>query len=96
MKRIYCRYGAFVYCDAMSVDNIYSIDIDEKDKCIELNAVDHFPIAWITGYDRVEEVSFIRYDEKGDLDSEDDNILVENGIMIYKKDDIIDLSNRSW
>lgn len=89
MKRIYCKYGAFVYCDAMAVDNIYSIDINEEDKCIELNAIDNFPIAWITGYDTTEEVSFVRYDEEGYLTS-NDNIIIENGIMIYKGDDLID------
>lgn len=85
--RIYCRYGAFVYCDAMSVDNIYSIDIDEKDKVIEFNAIDNFPIAWVTGYDTVEEVSFIRYDEEGDLDCFG-NCIIENGKLIYNGDDI--------
>lgn len=87
MKRIYCNYGAFVYCDAMSVDNIYSIDIDEKDKIIEFNAIDNFPIAWVTGYDTVEDVSFIRYDEEGYLDCFS-NCIIENGKLIYNGDDV--------
>lgn len=82
--RISFSYGACVYCDNVSVDNIYSIDINEEDKTIELNGFNNFVEAWINYYDEVEEVSILHYNDSGDIDLGYEIPIIKNGKLVYK------------
>lgn len=83
--RIELKYGACIYCDNVSIDNIYSIDINEKDKTIELNGFNNFVEAWINYYDEVEEVSILKYNDSGDIDIGYEIPIIENGKLVYNK-----------
>ena len=80
--RIDFRYGACIHCDNVSIDNIYSIDINEKDKTIELNGFNNFVEAWIRYYDEVEEVSSVSYTDSGDIDIGFEKFIVKNGELV--------------
>ena len=81
--RIEFTYGACVYIDATTVDNIYSIDIDTIDKHIELNGIDGFFIALAT-YEHTEEIGCFLYDKNGNIDNQDDKIICKNGTLNLK------------
>lgn len=82
--RISFSYGACVYCDNVSIDNIYSIDINEEDKTIELNGFNNFVEAWIRYYNEVKEVSILQYNDSGDIDLGYEIPIIENGKLVYK------------
>ena len=82
--RISFSYGACIYCDNVSVDNIYSIDINEENKTIELNGFNNFVEAWINYYNEVEEVSILQYNDDGDIDLGYEIPIIENGKLVYK------------
>lgn len=85
MIRLECKYGALACYDNIAIDNIYSVDIDENDKTIEFNGIDGFVLAWITQYNEttVEEVEVIKYNEKGELDGNNEIItIIKNGKMV--------------
>ncbi len=81
--RIEFTYGACVYIDATTVDNIYSIDIDTIDKHIELNGIDGFVIALAT-YEHTEEIGCFLYDKNDNMDGHDEKIICENGKLNLK------------
>ena len=83
--RIECKYGSLACYDNIAIDNIYSVDINKNDKTIEFNGIDGFVIAWITQYDdnSIEEVEVIKYDEKGELNGDNEIIsIITNGKLI--------------
>lgn len=83
--RIECRYGALACYDNIAIDNVYSVDIDTIDKTIDFNGIDGFTLAWITQYDEetVEEVEIIKYNENGELDgSNEEIIIIKNGKLV--------------
>ncbi len=82
MKRIEINYGGYVYCDNMMIDNIYSIDIIEEDETIELNGVNGFVEGWIRYYHEVEEVGVIPYNNEGNIDSEQEFLIIKNGKVV--------------
>lgn len=82
--RISFSYGACVYCDNVSIDNIYSIDINEENKTIELNGFNNFVEAWIRYYNEVKEVSILQYNDSGDIDLGYEIPIIENGKLVYK------------
>lgn len=81
--RISFSYGACIYCDNVSVDNIYSIDINEEDKTIELNGFGNFVEAWIRNYNEVEEVSVLHYNDSGEIDLGIEVPIIRDGKVVY-------------
>ena len=81
--RISFSYGACIYCDNVSIDNIYSIDINKEDKTIELNGFGNFVEAWIRNYDEVEEVSVLHYNDSGEIALGIEVPIIENGKVVY-------------
>lgn len=81
--RIEFTYGACVYIDATTVDNIYSIDIDTIDKHIELNGIDGFVIA-LALYEHTKEIGCFLYDRNDNMDGHDEKIICENGKLNLK------------
>lgn len=81
--RIEFTYGACVYIDATTVDNIYSIDIDTIENHIEFNGIDGFVIA-STMYEHTEEIGFFLYDKNDNIDRYDEKIICENGKLNLK------------
>lgn len=82
--RISFSYGACVYCDNVSIDNIYAIIIDEESKSIDLCGYNNFTEAWINCYDEVEEVSILHYNDSGDIDLGYEVPIIKNGKLVYK------------
>ena len=81
--RIEFTYGACVYIDATTIDNIYSIDIDTIENHIELNGIDGFVIASAL-YEHTEEIGCFLYDKNDNIDGQDDKIICENGKLNLK------------
>ena len=81
--RISFSYGACIYCDNVSVDNIYSIDINEEDKTIELNGFGNFVEAWIRNYNEIEEVSVLHYNDSGEIDLGIEVPIIRDGKVVY-------------
>lgn len=81
--RISFSYGACIYCDNVSIDNIYSIDINEEDKTIELNGFGNFVEAWIRNYDEVEEVSVLHYNDSREIDLGIEVPIIRDGKVVY-------------
>lgn len=77
--------GVCVYCDNVSIDNIYSIDISEEDKTIELNGFRNFVEAWINNYDEVEEVSILEYNDSGEIALGVEVPIIRKGELVYKE-----------
>lgn len=75
--------GVCVYCDNVSIDNIYSIDILEEDKVIELNGFGNFVEAWINNYDEVQEVSILEYNDSGEIALGVEIPIIEKGKLVY-------------
>lgn len=86
MVRIEMKYGCLVYYDDIAIHNIYSIDIDEKNKSIEFNDITGFVLAHIVDYSNVEEIGFIEYDADDNL-KKFEVLVIENGKMTYQKGD---------
>ena len=81
--RIEFKYGASLYADAISVFNIYSIDIDTINKSMELNDKNGFVVGHIL-YEYVKEVGCYLYDENDNLDGHNEKILCKFGELNYK------------
>ena len=81
--RIEFTYGACVYIDATTVDNIYSIDIYTIEKYIELNSIDGFVIA-LAPYDHTEEIGCFLYDKNDNMNDHDEKIICKNGKLNLK------------
>ena len=81
--RIEFTYGACVYIDATTIDNIYSIDIDTIENHIKLNGIDGFVIASAL-YEHTEEIGCFLYDKNDNIDGQDDKIICENGKLNLK------------
>lgn len=82
--RISFSYGACICCGNVSIDNIYSIDINEEDKTIELNGFNNFVEAWVNYYNEVEEMSILQYNDDGSIDLGYEIPIIENGKLVYK------------
>lgn len=87
--RIEFTYGAYVYIDSTTVDNIYSINIDTINKHIELNGIDGSVIS-STMYEHTEEIGFFLYDKNDNIDRYDEKIICENGKLNLKLLELIE------
>ena len=81
--RIEFKYGACVYIDATTVDNIYSIDINTIFNSIELNGIDGSVVA-STIYEHTEEIGCFIYDKNDNIDRYDEKIICKNGKLNLK------------
>lgn len=88
MVRIEMNNGCMMFYDAISIHDIYSVDIDEEEKSIEFNDSQGFVAANISDYSDVEEIGFVEYDVNGDL-KPFEVLIIENGKMTYQKGDEI-------
>jgi len=86
--RIEMNNGCMTFYDAISMHDIYSVDIDEEEKSIEFNDRNGFVVANISDYSEVEEIGFVEYDNNGSL-KPFEVLIIENGKMTYKKGDEI-------
>ena len=81
--KIEFTYGACVYIDATTVDNIYSIDIYTVENEIKFNGIDGFVMA-STIYEHTEEIGCCIYDKNDNIDRYDEKIICKNGKLNLK------------
>ena len=80
--RLSFTYGCYIFIDAVIINNIYSIDIDENEKQMELNGIDGFVIATIPNYEEVKEAGFVKFTINDSLEPDDYKLIINGEIAI--------------